>query len=221
MFINDVGQNTWEEINDGVAGANYGWPDTEGPTTESAHSSRRATPTTRLGTPCAITGGAFYAPQTAQFPADYVNDYFFADYCGGWIRKLDPAHGNTVTNFATGIASPVDLKVGDDGSLYYLARGGGATGVVYRITYSASLPSITQHPASRTVAPGHVGRRSASAPPARRRSRYQWQRNGVNICGRHGQDYTLGRGRRRQRRAASAPIVTNANGSVHEQRGRR
>ena len=27
MFINDVGQNTWEEINDGAAGANYGWPD--------------------------------------------------------------------------------------------------------------------------------------------------------------------------------------------------
>ena len=26
MFINDVGQNTWEEINDGIAGSNYGWP---------------------------------------------------------------------------------------------------------------------------------------------------------------------------------------------------
>ena len=26
MFINDVGQNTWEEIDDGIAGANYGWP---------------------------------------------------------------------------------------------------------------------------------------------------------------------------------------------------
>ena len=30
LFINDVGENTWEEINDGVAGSNYGWPDTEG-----------------------------------------------------------------------------------------------------------------------------------------------------------------------------------------------
>ena len=30
MFINDVGQNTWEEIDDGIAGANYGWPTTEG-----------------------------------------------------------------------------------------------------------------------------------------------------------------------------------------------
>jgi glucose/arabinose dehydrogenase len=32
MFINDVGENTWEEINDGIPGANYGWPETEGPT---------------------------------------------------------------------------------------------------------------------------------------------------------------------------------------------
>ena len=30
MFINDVGQNTWEEINDGIAGSNYGWPTCEG-----------------------------------------------------------------------------------------------------------------------------------------------------------------------------------------------
>src|SRR5262245_51100065 len=27
MLINDVGQNTWEEVNEGQAGANYGWPD--------------------------------------------------------------------------------------------------------------------------------------------------------------------------------------------------
>jgi len=30
IFINDVGEGTWEEINDGVAGANYGWPNCEG-----------------------------------------------------------------------------------------------------------------------------------------------------------------------------------------------
>ncbi len=41
LFINDVGQNTWEEINDGVAGANYGWPNTEGNTTNPAYDSPR------------------------------------------------------------------------------------------------------------------------------------------------------------------------------------
>ena len=30
MFINDVGEGTWEEINDGIAGSNYGWPNCEG-----------------------------------------------------------------------------------------------------------------------------------------------------------------------------------------------
>ena len=30
MFINDVGQNVWEEIDDGIAGSNYGWAICEG-----------------------------------------------------------------------------------------------------------------------------------------------------------------------------------------------
>ena len=190
LFINDVGQNTWEEIDDGAAGANYGWPDTEGTTTDSRFVSPRHTYNHSGGT-CAITGGAFYTPATPQFPSGYLNDYFFADYCGGWIRKLDPQAGNAVVTFATGISSPVDLKVGNDGSLYYLARGTGAsTGVVYRISYSASGPTITSHPASRTVAPGTSVTFSvrASGPPP---LRYQWQRNGTNISGATAQDYTF------------------------------
>ena len=31
MHINDVGQSTWEEIDNGLPGRNYGWPMTEGP----------------------------------------------------------------------------------------------------------------------------------------------------------------------------------------------
>src|SRR5262249_54115412 len=31
MFINDVGQEQWEEIDEGKAGKNYGWPVSEGP----------------------------------------------------------------------------------------------------------------------------------------------------------------------------------------------
>ena len=30
LFINDVGAGAWEEINDGIAGKNYGWPGIEG-----------------------------------------------------------------------------------------------------------------------------------------------------------------------------------------------
>jgi glucose/arabinose dehydrogenase len=135
IFINDVGEGAWEEVNDGEAGANYGWPATEGPTTDP----RFKTPFyayDRRGTgECAIAGGVFYNPATAQFPAEYVGKYFFSDLCGGWIRRLNP-EDRTVANFATGIASPVDLKVSDDGSLYYLARGGG--GVLFKITHDTA-----------------------------------------------------------------------------------
>src|SRR5258708_25017138 len=30
LFINDVGETTWEEIDDGIMGKNYGWAQTEG-----------------------------------------------------------------------------------------------------------------------------------------------------------------------------------------------
>jgi glucose/arabinose dehydrogenase len=37
MFIGDVGYQTTEEINIGAAGANYGWPNAEGPSTNPAY----------------------------------------------------------------------------------------------------------------------------------------------------------------------------------------
>jgi len=130
VFINDVGEQTWEEINLGATGANYGWPRYEGPESDSRY--RNPVFAYRHGstntTGCAITGGAFYNPTTRQFPSGYVGDYFFADFCSGWIRRLDAATGN-VSGFATGLESPVDLKVSKGGSLYYLSRGEGAGSV--------------------------------------------------------------------------------------------
>jgi glucose/arabinose dehydrogenase len=133
LFINDVGESTYEEINDGIAGSNYGWPTTEGPTSNPAfrgpiyfylHGTNNMTG-------CAIVGGAFYNPPVPQFPSSYAGKYFFADLCNGWIRVFDPGAG-TATGFATGIVSPVDLHVGPDGALYYLARG--SSGQVFRVS---------------------------------------------------------------------------------------
>ncbi len=212
MFINDVGQATWEEINNGVAGANYGWPNTEGPTTDP----RFASPSYSYMHPggCAITGGTFYAPTTLQFPSDYVNDYFFADYCEGWIRKLDPAAGNAIVTFATGIAAPVDLKVDEGGSLYYLARGSGTnTGAVYRINFGANAPTVSSHPTSQTVSPGasvtfSVG--ASGAPPLT----YQWQRNGTDIAGATSVDYTVSSAVLGDSGARFRARVTNDYGAV-------
>jgi glucose/arabinose dehydrogenase len=137
MFINDVGASTWEEINDGIRGSNYGWPNTEGVTSNPAFRSPLFAYShgISLTTGCAIAGGAFYNPSTVQFPASFVGKYFFADLCSGWIRVFDPATG-TASAFASGISQPVDLKVGADGSLYYLSIGSSS---LFRVQFSGPL----------------------------------------------------------------------------------
>ena len=122
MFINDVGEGTWEEINDGIAGANYGWPSSEGPTSNPAHRGPifyygHAAANDRL----LDNRRGFLQSGVAAVPAEYVGQYFFADFCSNWIRLLDPSFA--ASNFATGAPGPVDLLVSYDGRLYYLARG--------------------------------------------------------------------------------------------------
>src|SRR5215213_5236136 len=139
IFINDVGENSWEEINRGAAGANYGWPVHEGvanddppyvdPIFSYGHGSTNTTG-------CAITGGTFY-PTSALFPREYEG-YYFADFCNGWIRRLDPATGNA-SSFATGLERPIDLEVSKTGELYYLARGNtGSPAIVGKIGYAGN-----------------------------------------------------------------------------------
>ncbi len=208
IFINDVGQSTWEEIDEGQAGANYGWPTTEGPTSDS----RFKTPFYAYGRGdgCAITGGAFYNPASPQYPAEYAGDYFFADYCNGWIRRIDLVT-KTVIAFATGISSPVDLKVGPEGALYYLARGGG---VLRRISYNGGqAPAITNHPASVTTSVGGSATFTVTASGAAPLS-YRWQRNGVDIPGATAASYTLSPVQVADSGARFRAIVTNAYGSA-------
>jgi glucose/arabinose dehydrogenase len=147
IFINDVGENTWEEINRGAAGANYGWPVHEGVANDNdpqyvdpvfAYGHAGSDPAT---TGCSITGGVFYNPTTVQFPSGYVGDYFFADFCGGWIRSFDPS-SQEASGFAIGIEGrPVDLEVSKEGELYYLSRGRSSTpGTVIKIRYAGGNP---------------------------------------------------------------------------------
>jgi glucose/arabinose dehydrogenase len=213
MFINDVGQDSTEEIDDGIGGSNYGWPTTEGPTTNPAfrgpvhwygHGSSATTG-------CAITGGSFYNPTTGQFPTDYTGDYFFADFCSGWIRRVDPASGFTATGFATGIASPVDLRVATDGSLWYLERGSGS---VWRVEFTAEQqPQITSHPVSRTVSVGQsasFGVTASGTPPLT----FQWQRDGGDIPGATAATYTLASAQLADNGATFRAVVSNDFGSA-------
>ncbi len=212
LFINDVGQNTWEEINDGIAGSNYGWPTTEGMTTNPSFRSPLLAYGHGTGatTGCAITGGSFYNPVTGQFPASFVGKYFFADFCSNWIRVFDPAAG-TAAAFATNVSGPVDLRVSTDGSLYYLARGAGQVG---RIRFAGNQPpAITAQPANRTVAVGQTATFSVSATGSQPLS-FQWQRNGANISGATQPSFTTAPAVAGDNGATFRAVVSNAFGSV-------
>jgi len=192
MFINDVGQVTWEEVNDGIAGSNYGWPTCEGVCNPSNPNFRDPIYYySNDASTCAITGGAFYNPTNATFPAQYAGKYFFADYCAGWIKYIDPASPPGVgaaTNFATGLSLPVDLQVANDGSLYYLQRGSG--GQLWRIQYTANqAPTITQHPANQIVTTGQTATFSVTASGTAPLS-YQWRKNNMDINGANSASYT-------------------------------
>jgi glucose/arabinose dehydrogenase/chitodextrinase len=144
FFINDVGFASWEEINEGKAGADYGWNVREG---HCAYNS-----TTDCGPPpagmtnpihdyghatgCgAITGGAF-VPK-GVWPLAYEGRYLFADFNCGQIRSLRPTPTGWIAEaFGNSLGSVADLRFGPLGStqaLYYVTWVGGDSGEVRRI----------------------------------------------------------------------------------------
>src|SRR5437867_4833403 len=224
MYINDVGNDRFEEIDQGRPGGNYGWPDTEGPTTDPrfdapvyayAHS----------GICNAITGALFYDPPAgapAALPAQYQGKFFFGDLCGGEdgganggvINYIDPAT-RAVSPFGTGIQRPVDFDIAPDGSLYYLSNSRpGAVGHVWRVAPEASLaPSISVPPDDAAVSRGQPATFSVTATGTAPLS-YQWQRDRVDIPGATSVSYTLASTTLADTGAKFRVVVSNAAGSV-------
>ena len=137
IFINDVG-GEYEEINRGLAGANYGWPAVE-------HG-----PTDRPGIvgplhvyPQASISGGDFADASSDWPAEFRGRYFFADFVHGWIKTIDALSPLGAAEFAQGFRRPVDIRFANDGSLYVLLRNAwvvddkfeGGTGALMRISY--------------------------------------------------------------------------------------
>ena len=150
ILVNDVGENTWEEINDATTGGqNFGWPDAEGATCTGpscATNTSYSYPVyayahgTGDGIGCSIAGGVFYNPAINRYPASFTGKYFYQDYCNNWINVLDVSSPTAVRSaFATGLAAGgVDLMLGTDGYLYRLSRGS-----LYRIIYTGPVPDLT------------------------------------------------------------------------------
>ncbi len=138
LWIGDVGQNVYEEINhtaDGVAGANFGWKLREGkhPFNDAAAPPDAVDPVFEYSHDdggCSVTGGYVY--RGASISA--LNGvYVFADYCAGDLIGISgergatqPAHGP----LGLKVAEPTSFAQDADGEIYVLSRDGSISKLV-------------------------------------------------------------------------------------------
>jgi len=142
LWIGDVGQNAWEEVDhllaDDIEGANLGWSAREG-----THDNGNVDPEGRTGTDpidpvfdyshdggnCSITGG--FAYHGKAIPA-LDGAYLYADYCKGDLRALRlGTDGKLAEELDLGIHvdSPVSFAADADGEPYVLS----GTGTIQRL----------------------------------------------------------------------------------------
>ncbi len=157
FFINDVGQSTWEEINENTPGANYGWPVREGPCAISVP----CTPNLPTGNgftdpihwmdrdeASSVTGGAF-VPNGIGWPSEFTGAYLFGEYSYGKIYRLNRTSTTgtdqyTHSEFVSGLGlnSAVALAFGPSATggtaLYYTTYFDG--GEIRRIVYTVGQP---------------------------------------------------------------------------------
>jgi len=147
-YLGDVGWDNVEELNVAAAGSNLGWPCYEGtapqvtfggdprcvgltvkgPLVEYSHTGPDGSV---VGS--AVIGGVFYTGTTfptAYRPGPGEGVYFYADYARDFINVLRVGANNTVieaprTLFSGDTGAPVDLAIGTDGNIYFLAIGSG------------------------------------------------------------------------------------------------
>ncbi|MBL0742066.1 PQQ-dependent sugar dehydrogenase [Chryseolinea lacunae] len=183
ILVNDVGQGTWEEINDATEGGkNFGWPKAEGMSNNAAYTNPIYAYQHGAGdgSGCAITGGTFFSPANTNYPSSYVGQYFFQDLCNDWINSITLEGTVTRSSFATAISGDgVSITTGNDGNLYYLTRSGSS---LYKIVYNnTTAPFITTQPVGATRAEGQSITFSVKALGSTPFT-YQWQKNGVDIA---------------------------------------
>jgi glucose/arabinose dehydrogenase len=160
-YVGEVGEENWEEINGGI-GKNFGWPCYEGGPqgnlrqadfapfafcTELYASNEAIEPPLTSwqhdGQGNAGIIGDFYLG--TQFPEEYRGKLFYGDYIRGWLRYADVDVPGSVTDneFATNVPPMTEIRVGEDGALYYASV---ATGEIRRIRFGDEPNSQTPTP---------------------------------------------------------------------------
>ncbi len=194
IFANDVGQETWEEVNDVKSGRNYGWPITEGNVTGGFVPANYENPLHVYSHDqgCAIVGAAFYDPELLRFPEKYHGKFFYADYCEGYINVIEPSTGELIETFATQINRPLAFQFSSEGGMYFLERagqGGGSVedntqtedGSLWQIIFTDDgKPFIGKQPEAVTVSAGESAQFTVNAS-GNQPLTYTWLKNDVPV----------------------------------------
>ena len=135
-WIADVGENTWEEIDRGASGADYGYPCFEGNVAFRPCTPAPAHPVFPLlvyghnsgaYTGSAIIGGPVY--RSGNFPASFQGRLFYGDYGSGWIRSAAIDAGGALSDVQLFIADAgplADIVQAPNGCLAWVDIGAGA-----------------------------------------------------------------------------------------------
>jgi glucose/arabinose dehydrogenase len=136
LWVGDVGQGSWEEIDLVVRGGNYGWDTVEGPDCfdedncdRTGLTAPRVSYRTREMSTCAVTGGYVYRGTAMPELAGW---YIYGDFCSGHVWAFDTDDASS---------QPV-LLMDTDHSISSFAED--AAGEVYLVTFSEAIFRIAR-----------------------------------------------------------------------------
>jgi glucose/arabinose dehydrogenase len=133
LWIADVGQGNWEEIDHepaGRGGRNYGWNRLEG-----THHFEGTAPAGAVdpvleynhdGGACTVIGGSVY--RGGAIP-NLRGAYLYGDYCLGWVKAVQPGHFGDPQDLGINVPSLTSFGVDQHGELFALS----GTGPIYKI----------------------------------------------------------------------------------------
>jgi glucose/arabinose dehydrogenase len=147
-YFGEVGWGTFEEINVGTKGANFGWPCMEGNQPQGSYVCTAANPTNpiyqydHLSGVAAVVGGAFMGN---AYPTEYRGDYVFGDFHRSSLYKMEIGANDTAGAVSTwydgNAGGPVAILTAPDGTIYFIAIFEGA---LKKLVYSSNLkPRVT------------------------------------------------------------------------------
>lgn len=148
LWLADVGQASWEEVDLVESGLNYGWRCYEGPaaynTTGCGPASLYTFPVksyARTSPHCSVTGGYIYRGYRRP---DLVGRYIYGDYCSGYIWKFYYVNGQ-LTEDQLLIDAPFSISsfgVDQNGELYVCEYS--TTGRIWRFAGTPTYTGTTQ-----------------------------------------------------------------------------